>query len=83
MLRVYRSVYCYKRIETGASGCLKKCYSLFVWNKSNMIDILDILGTDDFIKTCLDKTSNYDVVLFGAINRCATSGSKTKQKTTK
>ena len=67
---VYRLVYGCKRMEMVASGCLRKCYSLFVWKKSNVSDILDILGSDDFVKTCLDKTSNFDVVLFGAINRC-------------
>ena len=66
----HRLIYGCKRMEMRANGCLGKCYGLFAWKRCNVSDILDILSTDDFIKTCLDKMSIYDVVLFDDINRC-------------
>ena len=35
-----------------------------------MNDIISTLKTVDFIKICLDRTSDYDVVFCGCINRC-------------
>ena len=66
----YHCIYVANRCQSMQIECLRKCYDLFVWKRCNMSDIIDKLGTVDFIKTCLDKMSNFDVVLCSSINRC-------------
>ena len=67
---IYSLSYGCESIETNTNCCLTLCCSLLVWKQCNVSNIVDVLITVDFIKTCLDKINNYDVVLCCAINRC-------------